>query len=192
MDLHRKNIIIWCADGTPIEGKNYADAIAERLCAKHEVTLSVIDLTTATLADAQTAEADLHIFTGGSTSVNDRAADSWMPEGLKIVEHLLSKAHIGLTRVLGICLGSQMMAEVLNPGCIASGAELKLGVSSAGWHDGKTRPMTSFHYEIITDPDGLIDAGATILATAADVPVAAFRYGPTVLAVQQHPEFTRK
>lgn len=93
--------------------------------------------------------------------------------------------------VLGICLGSQLIAR-------AFGGENLLGLPvEFGWHDvtptdagqedtvvgklGTGAPQFHWHSDTVTLPDG-----AVLLASSAMTPVQAFRMGRTTYAIQFH------
>ena len=65
---------------------------------------------------------DLLIVMGGPMSVHDEAALPW----LKAEKRLIRKALDAGKRVLGICLGGQLLAQVL-------GAEVRKGEAEIGW-----------------------------------------------------------
>jgi GMP synthase-like glutamine amidotransferase len=102
---------------------------------------------------------------------------------------------LGAARVLGICLGSQLLAEVLG------GSVGRADVPEVGWQRiertdaGARDPLMSrlppafdamqWHFDSWQLPPG-----AVLTATSAGCPTQAFTYGDRVHAVQFHPEFT--
>lgn len=101
----------------------------------------------------------------------------------------------GNARVLGICLGSQLLAEALG------GRVERAETPEVGWQRiertdaGATDPLFSrlpdsfdamqWHYDAWTLPPG-----ATLTATSSGCGTQAFTFGDRVHAIQFHPEFT--
>jgi len=96
--------------------------------------------------------------------------------------------------ILGLCLGHQLLADIL-------GGEVEVGQQEVGWlpvqlnEAGTKDPLFNgvppeffpFHYH--TEQVTTLPPGATVLATSPLCPVQAFRYGQApVWGVQFHPE----
>jgi GMP synthase (glutamine-hydrolysing) len=110
-------------------------------------------------------------------------------------EWLRSVVRLGSARVLGICLGSQLLAEALG------GSVGRASVPEVGWQriertaDGDEHPVLAalpeafdamqWHWDSWSLPPG-----ARLVATSSGCPTQAFAYGEQVLALQFHPEFT--
>lgn len=174
--------VIWIAEGTPFPGADYGTALAQRFT---ELGATV---RLATLTDlANTRPGSLNVLTGGSTPVSD--ITGWMPEGLRAAQALIDHAATGRSHLLGVCLGSQMIAHCLAPGSVIPGESIQVGLVPMGWRGG-TGPavLPAFHYEQI-DGQALASAGATIEAGTEQVPAQAFTMGARVAGVQLHPEF---
>ena len=184
----RVETIVWTADGSPATGLDYGTRLVEGL-RRLGFTVRQMDLTDP--ADLEVPEAGLHVLTGGSTPVS--TTDSWMPMGLQRVQQMIDQAHVGPTRLLGVCLGSQMIAHCLAPGCVGPGAQMRAGLAPMVWRSeaGLAGPtvLPTFHYEqIVAQP--LREAGAVIEAWNAQVPVLAYTHGPRIGATQLQPEFS--
>lgn len=129
------------------------------------------------------------ITTGGPQSGNDR--DQWLDREMELIR----SANEAAIPVVGLCLGSQIMARALGGkvGPVAGGIEL-------GWHDVRLTPagiedavysgiswtsrQLHFHREQVTEPP----PGARVLATSDRCPVQAWAHGLRTYAFQYHPE----
>lgn len=176
--------VVWTADGRPTADLDYGTRLVEGLQSLGaEVRRE--DLTAPSTAP-ETLGA-LHVLTGGSTSVNDLS--TWMPSGMATLERLLDSAREEELHVLGICLGSQMIAHCIAGSSVGSGVRMEAGITDLQWRDGKgPQVLPSFHYERIEEGP-LRAAGAQIEAWNSRVPVLAFTMGPRIGGIQLHPEF---
>lgn len=135
---------------------------------------------------------DWLVVMGGPMSVKDEEAYPWLkPEKLAIREAIANRK-----TVLGICLGAQLIAEVLG-GIVVSSPEREVG-----WYPvelleaGATCPLfhyfpthfTAFHWhgETVTLPNDV-----THIAKSAGCDNQAFLFGDRVLGLQFHLEITR-
>jgi GMP synthase (glutamine-hydrolysing) len=131
--------------------------------------------------------ADAFVITGSSSSVTERAG--WMLRG----EELLRTIAFARTPLLGICFGHQMIAQALggevtkNPRGREIGSVRLRRVADDPLFAGLPRAfdVNASHVDSVAR----LPPHAEILATTALDPVAAFRVGATVRAVQFHPEF---
>ncbi len=134
----------------------------------------------------------LAIF-GGTPHAND---DATYPH-LKDIAALVGAFHRDEKPVLGICLGSQLVARAFGAR-VYKAPQSEIGfypvrLSAAAKHDvllGDGVPnqlhLIEFHYDTFDLP-----SGATLLMTGADyAPVQAFRMGATTYAFQPHFEAT--
>ncbi|MGH4004854.1 MAG: hypothetical protein ACRDSO_12190, partial [Pseudonocardiaceae bacterium] len=102
--------LVWVADGFAADGLGYGDRLEERLSGQG-LRVARRDLTS---IDGAVPAARLHVLSGGSTSVNDQS--SWMPRALALTRSLVQGAQRDDHTIVGICLGSQIIAEALWPG----------------------------------------------------------------------------
>ena len=137
------------------------------------------------------ADFDVLIAMGGPMSVNDEAALSW----LVAEKRLIGAAIAAGKHVLGICLGAQLVAQVL-------GARVFPGDKrEVGWgpvtltQDGQDdpvfgeQPATTNVFHMHGDTYEL-PADAKHLARSAAYEQQAFRWGEVVYGMQYHIEFT--
>lgn len=138
---------------------------------------------------------DWLIIMGGPMGVADEERYPWLVEEKRFIRAAIDA---GKT-VVGICLGSQLIAEVLGatvrPGSEA-GTEKEIGWWPISKTDqGRSHPllaampdeMTVFHWHGDT---WSLPEGATLLASSAGCPSQAFVYGDRVVGLQFHFEAT--
>jgi GMP synthase (glutamine-hydrolysing) len=133
---------------------------------------------------------DLLVVLGGPIGVNDAADYPFLNAELKFVEARL-KAQKPL---LGICLGSQLMAAALGSK-IYRIKNVEIGWSPLQLTDAGrnsplkhlTGPVFHWHGEGYDTPSGAVQ-----LAFTASTPCQAFAWGSKALAMQFHPEVTAK
>lgn len=137
-------------------------------------------------------EHDLAVILGGSMGVYQADIFPYLNNEIKYIETRL-KHDLPL---LGICLGSQLMAKAL-------GADVYPGKQGKeiGWHpltvtaegenspvrhlSGDKTPMLHWHGDTYDFPDG-----ATLLASSDKYRIQAYSYGKNALGLQFHPEVT--
>jgi len=132
-------------------------------------------------------EADGFVITGSSSSVTERAP--WMLRAEELVRRLAAARK----PVLGICFGHQMIGQALGGNVTRNPRGREIGTVRVErpvedpLFAGLPREfdVNATHVDSVTT----LPPGAEILASTAREPVAAFRVGPTVRAVQFHPEF---
>ena len=132
---------------------------------------------------------DAYIITGGPASAFDQ--DPWMLQLLEFVR----QAKAANRRILGVCLGAQVLAQALggevqrNPKGWDVGAVpiqlTPLGEADPSLAKGP-RPlrMMQMHRDIVAR----LPQGAKVLARSARTENEVFSLGDTILAVQGHPE----
>lgn len=136
---------------------------------------------------------DVLIIMGGPMSVHDEDRHRWLLAEKELIRKALDKGK----KVIGICLGAQLIAEVL-------GASVSLNpVAEIGWFDvelsdealnqeafqGFDKSITPFHWhgETFTLPDQAIAIGQS-----AACPSQGFLWNNQVLALQFHLEITQE
>jgi len=140
---------------------------------------------------------DVLIIMGGPMSVHDEAEFPW----LGAEKDLIAAAIRDGKKVLGICLGAQLIAEVMG-GRIYPNPEKEIGFWPVVWTDeargvfsgvgpGGERGLGAggefFHWHGETFD---LPPGAVLLASSAGCVNQAFLLGENVLGVQFHPEVT--
>jgi len=138
------------------------------------------------------AELDWLVVLGGPMSVHDEAAHAWLaPE-----KRLVRAAVEGGRRVLGVCLGAQLIAASLGA-AVTRNREREIGWFPVARAPGAERsafgralparfPAFHWHGETFALPPG-----AVRLATSEACIEQAFAMGERVLALQFHVETTR-
>jgi GMP synthase (glutamine-hydrolysing) len=131
------------------------------------------------------------IIMGGPMGVYEVDRYPFLAEEMRLIEHAVSAGK----PVLGICLGSQLLAAAL-------GSEVKKGRSKEiGWHEvtlneaaaadglwsGAPSKFTAFHWhgDVFDLPPG-----AVALASSAMTPLQAFRFGSSAYGLLFHMEVT--
>lgn len=133
------------------------------------------------------------IILGGPVSVNDGAMFAFIEAEITLLKQRLAADK----PTLGICLGAQLIASALGA-AVYSGAEKEIGwfpleLSVAGeqsalrYLDARHSSMLHWHGETFDLPEN-----AVLLASTEKYQNQAFSYGSNVLALQFHPEITRR
>lgn len=180
------DVLVYVADGMLLDGHDYANRIEERLSADG-LTTDRRDLTALTTEKPPPARA--YVFTGGETSVH--SDKPWMRAAIDTARGLMADADRLAYSVIGICLGSQIMAEALRPNSIMSATAIEVGLIPV------TRPedhqsslvVPSFHYQAIT-PEIVRVPGVRIEWRNAHSAVQAFSYRDRSFGCQFHPELS--
>jgi GMP synthase (glutamine-hydrolysing) len=129
---------------------------------------------------------DAVIVLGGAMGAYDTAEHPWLEDEKAWLQTLATNN----VPVLGICLGSQLLADVLggraflSPGAPEAGV-IRLELTAAGRADRVLRYAGTGVFSLHQDTFEL-PPGAKLLGLSADYPQA-FRYG-SVLAIQFHPD----
>lgn len=134
---------------------------------------------------------DLLIVMGGPMSIHDETKHPWLVKEKKFIEQALSRGK----KVLGICLGAQLLADVL-------GARVyKNSEKEIGWHPVQVLPEAGKHLllkELNTEETVFhwhgetfdLPAGAISLFKSEACAQQGFLFGQQALGLQFHPEIT--
>lgn len=181
--MSRPGLRVCCVQHVPFEGPG---ALARALAARGAAVSTIRPYEGQPLPPP--GDVDLAIVLGGPMSVNDERAHPWLVDE----KRWITEAIAAETRVLGICLGAQLIAA-------AAGAMVRPnGEREIGWHpvecldDGAlggalAAPLTPFHWHGETFD---LPAGAVRLARSAACEQQAFALGERVVGLQFHLEMT--
>jgi len=144
---------------------------------------------------------DLLIVMGGPMSVNDESAYKWLAREKALIAETIERGK----PILGICLGSQLIADVLGTGGRAGGAGVyKNRYKEIGWFPVELSnygeslyvpgvfPSASnmvFHWHSETFD---LPRGAKLLASSEACVNQAYIYGEKVIGLQFHLEITEQ
>lgn len=135
---------------------------------------------------------DWLIIMGGPMSVNDLDKNPWMIEEKKFIESAIKKNKV----VIGFCLGSQLIANVL-------GAKVYPNTKKeTGWFNVQLTEAAKNHEAFSMFPETFttfqwhgetfdIPKHATLLMSSEACTNQAFIYGKRTIALQFHPEATQ-
>lgn len=176
--------VILVADGFVYEGVDYAQRIEERLCAAGLACMRH-DLTAGASSDLPPARG--YVLTGGTTSVLSTAG--WMKSAVDTAQQLVVRAVRGECTVVGICLGSQILAEALRPNSVIASEVIEVGLVSVSKaaDAGVQQIVPAFHYQVIS-PEIASVSGTLIEWHNGHTAVQAFSHGERVYGCQFHPE----
>lgn len=132
------------------------------------------------------------VVMGGPMGVCELASYPFLREEMRLIEHALARG----ASVLGVCLGSQLLAATLgatvSPGPVQEIGWLPVELTAAGQSDAlfsgvSSGTFTAFHWhgDVFTVP-----AGAVPLARSAATACQAFRYGRSAYGLLFHLEVT--
>ena len=178
------DVLICVADGVLFDGVDYATRIEERLAAAG-LTSARFDLTD-DAAEPAVAPRRAYVYTGGETSVHSDVP--WMRRAIATARERAVAARG--PAVVGICLGSQILAEALRSDSITATHAIEVGLTPVSAPAGEgVEVVPSFHYQAIT-PSIADVSGVRILRRNDHTAVQAFSYGQRVFGCQYHPELS--
>lgn len=136
---------------------------------------------------------DILIVMGGPMSVHDGDTHAWLSDEKKHIKRAIDAGKY----VLGICLGAQLIADVLGA-TVSPMTDKEIGWFPIAWHDaamgtpllaGLNPAMNVLHWhgEEFTIPEGAIN-----LASSRACPNQAFLYNEKVLGLQFHLEMNEQ
>ena len=136
-------------------------------------------------------DADLLVVLGGPMSVHDEARYPWLVDEKRFIERTIAAG----ARVLGICLGAQLIAQALGARVHANGdkeigwfaVEATAAARTAAVFQDFPRRLLAFHWHGETFD---IPAGAKHVARSAACANQAFAFGERVVGLQFHLETT--
>lgn len=128
------------------------------------------------------ADFDVLIVMGGPMSIHDEAEYPW----LVAEKELIATAIWSGKKVLGICLGAQLVAAVCGARVYPNPTK-EIGFWPVRWADGRTSVAFHWHGETVDLPPG-----AELLASSEACVNQVFKLGDRVLGIQFHPEVTRE
>ncbi len=135
---------------------------------------------------------DLLVIMGGPMSVNDQSRYDWLVKEKRYIEKVIGADK----KVLGVCLGAQLIADVLGAKVYKSRCKEigwfdveKNAESKGGWFDTLPDKFCAFHWHGETFD---IPKNAVRLAVSRCCENQAFSYGTNVLGLQFHLESTKK
>jgi GMP synthase (glutamine-hydrolysing) len=138
--------------------------------------------------DSDDLSADFLMIMGGPMGVYETAEHPFLVAEINFIEQWLKSGK----PIIGICLGSQLMAKALGANVYKGKAGQEIG-----WYDIRINapandPVahlggTMFHWHGDTFD---LPQGATLLASSDKYAHQIYRYGKNALAIQSHPEVT--
>lgn len=155
------------------------------------------ELTALPLPGPEDLAQTLTVVLGGEASVFQEERYPYLVPEKRLLAAICRAALAGSGAVLGICLGGQLLAELLG-GTVHRAERAEFGfheieLTEAGRTDpflahwpARSRPL-SWHQDVFTPPQGTV-----CLARSAQTDCQAFSLGQRILGLQFHPEVTRE
>lgn len=165
-------------------------AVAEWADARDDVELLVVRADLGQLPRPE--DVDDLIVLGGEMNTDEASRHPWLDDERSLLRPLVARDDV---RIFGICLGSQLLAEVLG-GSVARAVQREIG-----WH-GMERTAAGAASSVFGALPERFDAfewhgdswqlppGARLTVTGTTCATQAFEWEDRVFAVQFHPEFT--
>lgn len=129
-----------------------------------------------------TSEYDFFFICGGGMNVDDEELFPWLTIEKQFIKKLIREKK----KIIGLCLGAQLLAESLG------GKVFKAPHWEAGWQNinlkrgGILRAFEWHGCQFLSPPD------STVIASNEACSHQAFSYGEKIIAFQFHPEATRE
>jgi GMP synthase (glutamine-hydrolysing) len=184
--MPKLDVLICVADGVLYGDLDYGSRIEERLSAAG-LTCGRYDLTA--LPGDEPPPARSYVFTGGETAVGSGAP--WMRSAIDTARSLVTGADREDYPVIGICLGSQILAESLRPDSLIWSPAIEVGLTAVSrpGDTGTRQIVPAFHYQSVS-PEIRSVCGARVEWRNAHTAVQAFSYGKHGFGCQFHPELS--
>lgn len=135
---------------------------------------------------ASVSDCDAWLVSGSRHSVNDDLP--WIRRLESFVRKIADEAR----PYLGICFGHQLLATALGGSVVRSG--WRVGIKAATVCEPRSWMVPALDsYRVLyshSDQVRHLPKGATVLASSSECPVEMFEVGPSMLAIQGHPEFS--
>lgn len=136
---------------------------------------------------------DMLAVMGGPMNIYDHAAYPWLTAEKQFIGNAINAGK----KVIGVCLGAQLIADVLG-GFVTANPHKEIG-----WHTVKLTPQAKQSIAFSTLPPEMLvfqwhgdtfslPPGAVHLASSEACKNQAFQYGDTVLGLQFHMEYSEE
>lgn len=134
------------------------------------------------------------IVLGGAMGVHDTDRHPFLRDVKRFIAEMVER----VVPLLGICLGGQLLADVLGAMVTYNSPHREKGtlpviLTEEGERDplfaGMSREFVSFQWH---NDSFLVPEGGVLLASSPTCPGQAFRYGPVAYGTQFHPEVNRR
>jgi len=135
---------------------------------------------------ASVSDCDAWLVSGSRHSVNDDLP--WIPRLESFVRKIADEG----PPYLGICFGHQLLATALGGSVVRAG--WRVGIKAATIRESRSwmAPALTSYRVLYSHSDQVrhLPEGAAVLASSSECPVEMFEFGPRMLAIQGHPEFS--
>lgn len=165
--------------------------LLERVFREQRVVYRVMDLPAGAPRSLHASQLAGLVVLGGSMNADDIANHPFLADEIKWIRQAVSEE----VPVLGICLGSQLLAKALGgrvyPNSVKEIGWYPIELTEEGAEDtlffdsSPTERVFQWHGDTFDLPEG-----AVLLARGNGCPHQAFRYGPTAYGLQFHIEVT--